>query len=680
MTRRTTLYTAAALCALLVASCADDDRIATVPGASAPGRPIVVGGVRTTGTATVTRAEAGDDLDESVERIDGDKVPWLVGPLEKGLDVTYGWSQDPATTERVAVLKLLKNADGSIKYVTDTDEATGETTSLADYSFLYRDETDGHETDLPGLWCGNGAHYFEGIYVPQRIKESDANKPADLTTDQHGDKSESADDHDSGNYTLLEHYLAMPPNCQINATVGRIKLPLRHRLARVLAYILIDPLMEGDVTIKGYTKAADGKEDATTSDIRFCNVGVLSGVKDVYDASKQHHTYIPQWTKVRKAVPHFVGEFGSYSEAKNEELSTNFIAYYDAHKKEYIFPTDDHWATAHALTYEKDAKTGVETSKDGAYTRTVYGRVPVYDLIVQPTYSELENVMYDEDGFSVASKKQDLYVATNQIDFEITLSNGLNYTKKFVFDLDANYETVVYLRISRERVDYNSSGSELWQETRKDDGYYGVNNQNGNTLSFAGSGWQRAYTNTSFNPGITDGHYYQQDSEDKYAQYVDDATWIEMFLEAKEGDKHHGDYFILDHDLSITIPDGFVFTGHLDGQDHTLTLSQPLAGLNGNYRTSQESNMETKTWEANVHQEIYKDGTKYWVPYRTETDGWRAELINTNFKGVTQLFTDEATVTGYVHNCWLNSAYDSTTKKWSGGTKVPDRTPSLPEY
>ena len=33
---------------------------------------------------------------------------------------------------------------------------------------------------------------------------------------------------------------------------------------------------------------------------------------------------------------------------------------------------------------------------------------------------------------------------TNQIDFLITLENGLTYEKTFVFDLDANYETVVY--------------------------------------------------------------------------------------------------------------------------------------------------------------------------------------------------------------------------------------------
>jgi len=75
---------------------------------------------------------------------------------------------------------------------------------------------------------------------------------------------------------------------------------------------------------------------------------------------------------------------------------------------------------------------------------------------------------------------------------------------------------------------------------------------------------------------VTDGHQYQQDVEDQYAQYVDDATWIEMLREAKEGGKHHGDYFILDHDIEIpaaAFGTDFVFTGHLDGQDYSITLT-----------------------------------------------------------------------------------------------------------
>ena len=333
----------------------------------------------------------------------------------------------------------------------------------------------------------------------------------------------------------------------------------------------------------------------------------------------------------------------------------------------------------------------------------------------------------------------------------------------------------------------------------------------------AGSSWQRAYTNKNKNYPVTDGHQYQQDVEDQYAQYVDDATWIEMLREAREGGLHHGDYFILDHDISIpaaAFPDDFVFTGHLDGRDHTITItdgtynavmqrathtyvdysnnkSNPtepnetkyskvgdyyyeldvhaaqmgwyerhvsdggvitytpiadiyeydgiyafawtkggendpisnndedyteyhfyksiyqdevttpiaakakpyylFAGLNGKYGTAQERNIYD-IWEANVHKET--NGSNYWVPYRHKVgddykDGWRAEIINTNFvidlegDDACSVFKPEAVwgtdITGYLHNCWVNSTYSGTPPKWSG-TPIQDYTPVIPQY
>ena len=501
---------------------------------------------------------------EAVTKADAaETIPWLEDALKEGLDITYGLNKDRANTERVSVLQL-------------KDDNT--------YSFLYKD------TGTPGVWMGNGAHFFEGEYIPYGLTTG-----VDLTKDQR-------------DYTALSRYLSLPPNFTLNATVGRITLPLRHRLARVLAYILIDPSLGSDVKIEGYTLP----DEPETSKIRFCNVKVLSGV----DGST------PRWTTARKVIPHFVGEL---------EVDAAALAAFN----------------------------------DGI----VYGKVPVYDLIVEPTYTAAKNVMYDED-FSARSKDA-YYAATNKIDFEVTLNNGLQYTKEFIFDLDANYETIVYLRIGRKSVDYNSSGSELWVETVGHDAYYGTNNQNGNNLSFAGGSWQRAFTNASFTGGVTDGHAYQQDGEDAHAQYVDDATWIELFAQAHEGGARHGDYFILAKDLSIpasALPDGFVFTGHLDGLDHTLTISgvedggYAFAGLNGHYTTAQETS-GIPDGEANVHLE-----KGHWVPYCTATDGWRAELLNTKFVLSEGAVIDPATVSGYLHNCFLN------------GVRLPDYTPSLPEY
>lgn len=554
---------AGVLVGLLMAGC---QREVLLPNGSEDSDKIIrVGGVHTGqltahASQVTTRAEIDE---ETVQRTDAENIPWLKGVLMNGLDITYGKASDRSGTSRVAVLQLQTDGSGNIKYTYNTDEL-----KLAEYTFLYKDGT--HE---PAIWYDNGAHFFEGLHVPGRIIQGASNFPADFTSDQHDDTTGDSEAV-LGNYTLLSHYLAMPANFTLNATIARIKLPFHHRLARVLAYILIDPSL-GDVKIKGYNYVdEDHPDDPVSSLIRFCNVKVLDKVKDNGGSGSQH--YSPQWTEVRKAVPHFVGERGSYDDASNKSFDPDhFIAFYDTHKKEYIYPTTDttQWKALRLLPYDGD---GLSTSDGGRYQRTVYGTVPVYDLIVRPTYTDVNNVMYDEEGLTTHSEKQALVDGKNKIEFEITLENGLNYYKEFEFQLDANYETVVYLHINRAGVDYSSSGSVLWEETTGYDDYYGVNNQNGNTLSIAGSGWQRAYTNSDTNYWVTDGHYYLHDTEDEYAQYVTDARWIEMFREARAGGRHHGDYFILARDISIpaaALPEGFAFTGHLDGMDHTITLT-----------------------------------------------------------------------------------------------------------
>ena len=513
-------------------------------------------GVETSGLIATSEEEPLSDTRAAAAQ-DAETVSWLVQPLKQGLDITYG-KVDDKSTEKVAILKL--ESDGTENgYQTDPDS------KLAVYSFNYK------STNKKALWYDNGLHYFRGVHVPMRLRfstvaselESDRTAEGgstigavkDLTTDQ-SDDTATGTDNDLGNYTLLSHYLSMPANTRISATVERIKLPFRHRLAHVMAYIIIDPSL--NTTIKGYKKDASGNsiatEDPKTTSIKFCNVEVLAGVKG--------ENLTPQWEQVRKVIPHFWGEEAS------------LVVYKSG--KETVYPKSS--------KYES-----IKAAGGAGYKAETYTNVPIYDLIVRPTYTSTSTVMYDEENYD--TQLSALAANYNQIDFLISLENGLTYEKSFIFDLDANYETVVYLHITREGVDYNDSGAALWEETKTTDEWYGVDNKNGNTLSQAGSSWQRAYTrrkDSYINDGgdkVTDGGYYDEGTtgeDDATGQYLSEATWIKYFSEAYEGGAHHGDYFNLSLDITIdarSLPDNFFFTGHLDGfgddgkQYYTLTLT-----------------------------------------------------------------------------------------------------------
>lgn len=515
-------------------------------------------------------------------------VPWLKEGLKDGMDITY----------------LSKTAQQKARLILEDDVY-----SLNAY------DNEGNLTAIPAKWLDNGAHTFQGVYVPEGLKTQNA----------------------SQDYTDLIHYTAVPPSAKISATVGRITIPMQHRLARVLAYVLIDKGMS--TTLKGYDAA---NYDAEATKLRFCNVKTL----DYVSADG-----VPVWKTERKVIPHYLGEAGSI--VNDEEAYETFRTYKNKSTGKLIFPADADWPAAHKV-YETDGK-----KESSGYICTDYGKVPCYDIIVRPTYSEGKYAMYDE---SVVTSE-----GSNAIDFELTLDNDLEYEKQFSFDLNANDETVVFLRVSPERIDYNSTGSRLWKEGSYNDAYYGVNNQNGNTLSRAGGSWQRAYTNSSLSTGVTDGHPYNADGEDGEAQYVDDDGFIGLLKEAYSGGKHHGDYFILKNDITINVsdfPEDFIFTGHLDALDHTIALTGVtderdwlFAGLDGTYRTAQEDDTNA-AWEANVHKE-----NGIWVP----ASGWRAETVNVKVSGGV-LFKDGASITGYVHNCW------------TGANRITDVTPSIPEY
>lgn len=601
----------------------------------------------TTSLSGYTTRATGDN-----ESVDAETVPWLLGPLFGGLDITYGLKGKESETQKVAILRLQKAnpssddiSSSNIKYSTYTGP---EDEKIAEYSFKYRTgkENEGQE-GAEAIWYDNGPHYFQGVFVPGNLRYlPDATTPEtpETVNDPVNGKAKNlkldqSKEGNDDNYTLLARYLGMPADASIHATVGRVKLPFRHRLARVIAYVLIDPTMGNNVTIQGYN-LENGKDDAATSEIKFCNVEVLAGVEERDDATG-HATLTPRWDTSRKVIPHFVEESGSKNSSDEVVDENNFIMFYDSDNKEYIFPTNDAKSSTTQVSWEKantdwnaaytkaldnqsqddprrESKAAEEADKNTKLKRTKYGKVPVYDLIVRPTYKTKDLVMYDED--LTGTSKENLVTLKNNIDFEITLSNGLQYEKNFTFDLDANYQTIVYLRISRESIDYNSSGADVWKEETNPDGYYGVNNQNGNTLSFAGSSWQRAYRIGSKTDNVTDGHWYGKDDttdDDRvqdddampwYPQYVDQTKWVQMFAEAHAGGLHHGDYFILDQDITIDarlLPDDFVFTGHLDGQDHTITLT------NGGQNWTEY--VETNDYSISP---LYSDknGTEYHLP------------------------------------------------------------------
>ena len=524
-------------------------------------------------------------------------VEWLKDPLLKGIDVSYYLRSDENKNTSTAVLKLLP----------ETDQVAGDSTK---YSFNYKDEY-GQETQKPAQWKGNAGHVFHGFYIPEGISNGEIGNQS---------KSEISNEQNAESYyDKLWRYLSMPPNHEIMATVGYVRLPFRHRLSRVLAYVLIDP---------------DLKTSIKDSIISFENVKVLEKVEGT----------TPRWTTARKVVPHSMGTSGSVNK-KLEQTDENFLVFRNTTSNTFVYPTDDAWANVKAA-YDNN-------KENSGYEEINYGKVPCFDIIVRPTYTSSALVMYDEDmsnGMNAAKYADE----TNSIDFVVDLVNGLSYNKTFKFDLDANYQTAVFLRISREKVDYQTMGSELWQQYEATDGYYGVDNDLNHRLSLAGGSWQRAYRNSSFDPGITDGDFYKE-------QYVDSTKWIGMFKNAVMptdtikanilNDNHWGDYFVLDNDITINtsnLPSDFIFTGHLDGRGHTITLTGERGylfdGLNGTY--------DVQPGQANCHLEKDLDGNSATIPL----SGYRAEVMNLKIKGG-KLFSSTAEedkenkITGIVYNC-----------------------------
>lgn len=573
-------------------------------------RIINIGGISTETTVTVSTKSSSTYTPAEEES-------WMIASLKAGIIIQYGLLETDGNQNTVQAHKH------TAKLALDNAFVFGQTIP-ASYTFTYYGNNDSSVDGKPAEWYGNGMHFFEGASLPSAL-----NTAANLDTDQSG-----------ANYTTLAQLMSVPADCNISATIERVRIPFQHRLSKVIAYVLLDQSMVD--------------QHVTITEVNFSRVNVLQSI----DANGH-----PVWVEARKVKPHAIGvNQGLDPDGKPLTDQTDFVLLHHKKNDSYLSSTSPEYSTY----YKGSSATAYA---DSEYEPIVYtGGAPSYDVIVRPTYTSVATVMYDESGYYAADGKtkvdaniQTLASKTNRIEFEIKLSNDLIYTKDFVFDLDPNFQTVVYLRIRPESVNYDNSGTQSWTTITPKDGYYGVNNGNGNSLSMAGGSWQRAFRTTSApgSVGVTDGSFYDKDDEQDHVtgrngQYLGTDAWKTAFLEATlqttaEGivqGEHHGDYFILDHDIELDVPEGFVFTGHLDAQGHTIKLNgHPFAGLNGNY--------DAEAGVANVHMQNGR-----LVPVK----GYRAEIVNLVIDSTGQkLFSDDAGITGYVYHC-----------KYSTGTVIPD--------
>ena len=556
-------------CALLLTACSEALPPEIDPGEAQPGQAIQVGGVVMPGLSVQVETKAQTETP-------AEQVPWLKKPLADGLDVFYGLRE-----------KFHDNTENA-KLRWKESEGTGGT---GEYTFCYAGTTD------PAQWRGNGSHLFRGVYVPPAFRTTGETEHP-WVKDQSPEAAEGSTE--KTNYDHLNHYLAMRANLQIAATLGRIQLPYHHRLARVLTVVLIDPelsIEEGQrVTLRGYN--AGGKDNPQSTWIRMDRVDVLDYVSSSPAARAEGAVtmWYPHWTTDRNLTPNFFGEVGSLDKDFNE-LYKDLLVFRDAKTDDLYFPTTDGWhamMTTYKACYDKykdtypvQAELEAIIKKETGLTCINYKQAPCYDLILRPTYTSEAMVMYDEaENIDQGTTRKELAAKKNGITYVVELSNDLRYSERIEIDLDAGYQTVVYLRIDREQVDFNQTVAEEWRMVTKADGYYGVNNQHGDRLSIAGGSWQRAYRMDKLDVPITDGsqynennvpdHYQKPGETHRDGQYLSEDSWKTAFFEATADNKHHGDYFVLTQDITIDvskIPANFVFTGHLDGRGHTITLT-----------------------------------------------------------------------------------------------------------
>lgn len=636
-----------------IVSCSDIDNHIGTEEISLAGTPINVSAtaeemeVSVESRAMISRAE-----EDNRTQINAEELSWLRGALEAGLAITYS---DMTETTVAGKTKEVRNKGNERVAILKYSQSTKE------YSFCYKKATEG-EVDEKAKWNDNGLHYFEGQYVPEKLRKttgsSTDNVPANLISDQSNDQdynysTENGEPEGNiGNYTLLSHYIGMPPSWKTSATVDFIRLPFKHRLSRVLAYVLIDESL--NTTLRGYNtqRGDDGnistEDDPNTTYFYFNHVKVLDhveeGTKTVgHDENKiTISTLTPKWTEARRVTPHFFDEIKKSVKQDGTVASTDndannyFIAYEDTKTGKKTYPRDNNWSNINT-SYRKsvqevtgnnpmsDAQVAKADSVSG-YRRHAYKKVPIYDIIVRPTYNNsTDNVMYDEEEYYTGGSTTDgnagetanddkiraYYYETNSIFFELELESGLQYSKTFTFDLNANQQTVVYLTIDRSGISYDESSYETWIRTNESDGYYGVDNGEDNithNLSEVGSSWQRAIRNGNASKDVTDGNLYD-DNVDALStgrgQYMNPVEWTKEFAKAwaefgddnktptKHGDRH-GYYFMLDKDIEIDmrlIPNDFIFTGHLDGKGHKITLTHTDATEKYKYVTAKDESV-----------------------------------------------------------------------------------------
>ncbi len=108
--------------------------------------------------------------------------------------------------------------------------------------------------------------------------------------------------------------------------------------------------------------------------LRICLIGV--------------NVYFPRWTSVKSIIPNYEGEFASYNNTEQTNLDEErFVDYSDGENKTYIFASD-----VEAWNEEKASVDNQESQYEGF---DLGGKVAVYDILVRPTYTAKDSVMYD---------------------------------------------------------------------------------------------------------------------------------------------------------------------------------------------------------------------------------------------------------------------------------------------
>lgn len=320
-------------------------------------------------------------------------------PIDIG-NSTISRSTSEATT--VDWLKSILTTTGlNIKYGlrANTNTFSGTTVSATlkydDTSKLYAFTNSGGKN---AQWLSNGWHLFQGSYYPTSLLTSNNFSASEQST--------------SSAYADLSHYIFIPSDTHIYATISKVTIPYVHRLSRVLLNVYIDSdVKNGDNTaiIKGYN-ATDGGGSACM--LRIKDVPTLSGVNSSGN---------PTWGNVSELIPHFLSGSNSlvyagttYSNVPQFDFIIRPIYNY------YDDASGTSAITSQSFTISLTLDNGFQYTK--TFTKALY---PNQQITINLNVSR-EHVNYDDtmiDSWTTTSTNLD-YFGTDNTGFTLSDAGG----------------------------------------------------------------------------------------------------------------------------------------------------------------------------------------------------------------------------------------------------------------